>query len=359
MASPAFSEIDYQDFDDFCDLDDLSEEDAAAVIAALFEDQATISTQAGSSRSSVQEQKSIAQPSESAKESRVLHVDINIHATVDIPFDLLKTDIDLQASIEASIEAPNVQKATEESHGDTHELSPAAEEATTCGICTNRKPLAEFFDTKFCSHLYCNECVGSYVTYKVLDGIGWINCPEPGCEAGILNPDTCHPMLPQNVIDLWGNLICEATIRVRFYCPHKDCSALLMDDDDKESGGREIITQSECPHCYRMFCAQCRSLWHEGMKCEDVQELGEGDREREDLMLKDVAGSSHWQRCPECKFFVERNEGCNHITCRSGLLLSLRNKFFLGYSIVCAISHSIIPVLLVSVNLLCKLSSSR
>jgi len=57
-------------------------------------------------------------------------------------------------------------------------------------------------------------------------------------------------------------------------------------------GEQENITKSECPRCHRMFCVQCHSPWHEGMECEEVQEQVEGDREREDLLLKEVAESS-------------------------------------------------------------------
>ena len=270
MSTPEDSEFNFQDYADFYNLNDLSIEDEAAVFAAIFEDIETSKGQSDSGQSSSEEHSSIAQAPESA-----------------------------------------------------------AEEAY-CAICMETKTLTEFFETQFCTHLYCYECVRSYVTDKVLDGIGWINCPEPGCEAGFLDPDACHPILPQNVIDRWGDLLCEATIQVKFYCPYKDCSALLMDDNDDDDetsvGDQEIITQSVCPHCHRMFCAQCQSPWHEGIECKEVQELGEGDREREDLMLKEVAESSQWQRCPECKFFVERDEGCNHIVCRFGFSLLFGTK---------------------------------
>ncbi|GJS10840.1 zinc finger, C6HC-type containing protein [Tanacetum coccineum] len=38
--------------------------------------------------------------------------------------------------------------------------------------------------------------------------------------------------------------------------PFKDCSALLVDD------GGEAVTSSECPHCNRLFCAQCKEKSH-------------------------------------------------------------------------------------------------
>ena len=51
----------------------------------------------------------------------------------------------------------------------------------------------------------------------------------------------------------------------KFYCPYKDCSAMLVDD------GGELVTASECPNCRRLFCAQCRVSWHASIECRDFK----------------------------------------------------------------------------------------
>ncbi|KAM2993604.1 hypothetical protein FF2_045682 [Malus domestica] len=35
-------------------------------------------------------------------------------------------------------------------------------------------------------------------------------------------------------------------------------------------------------------------------------------------MVLELAKKNKWRRCPTCKFIVEKNEGCLHITCRCG-----------------------------------------
>jgi E3 ubiquitin-protein ligase RNF144 len=65
-----------------------------------------------------------------------------------------------------------------------------------------------------------------------------------------------------------------------------------------------------------MFCAQCKVPWHDGVTCTEFQRLGKDERGREDLLLRKVAQKSKWQRCPKCKIYVERIEGCVHIICR-------------------------------------------
>jgi E3 ubiquitin-protein ligase RNF144 len=110
-------------------------------------------------------------------------------------------------------------------------------------------------------------------------------------------------------------VLCRALFasEMMFYCPFKDCSAMLV--NDKEEG--EVIRQSECPFCHRLFCAQCCVPWHPGIECEEFQRLNESEREREDLMLSELAREKKWRRCPDCKYYVERTEGCLHMTCRS------------------------------------------
>nr|GEV97123.1 zinc finger, C6HC-type [Tanacetum cinerariifolium] len=76
-------------------------------------------------------------------------------------------------------------------------------------------------------------------------------------------------LVPKEVLDRWDNALCESLIKgsEKFYCPFKDCSALLVDD------GGEAVTSSECPHCNRLFCARCKVSWHAGMDCEEYQSL--------------------------------------------------------------------------------------
>ncbi|XXG81601.1 hypothetical protein AAC387_Pa09g2193 [Persea americana] len=119
-------------------------------------------------------------------------------------------------------------------------------------------------------------------------------------------------ILPPKLLDGWGNFLCESAIleQTKFYCPFKDCSALLLADD------RIAVTESQCPHCSRLFWAHCKVPWHSGIGCEEFQKLKVDDREREDIMVVKLAKKKKWQKCPRCGFIVERIEGCNTMKCR-------------------------------------------
>ncbi|MCL7037257.1 hypothetical protein MKW94_015340 [Papaver nudicaule] len=182
-----------------------------------------------------------------------------------------------------------------------------------CEICVETKMKNEAFQIKGCRHSFCSECMVRYVASKIQENVTTIGCPEMNCH-GVLEPEFCQSILPPEVFDRWGKALCEALILgvQKFYCPFKDCSAPLLD----EGGGG--ISQSECPHCRRLFCAQCKVPWHPGIVCAEFQKLNVDERGREDIMLMEAAKKNKWQRCPKCKFYVERTEGCLFIKCRCG-----------------------------------------
>ncbi|XP_044487683.1 probable E3 ubiquitin-protein ligase RNF217 [Mangifera indica] len=181
-----------------------------------------------------------------------------------------------------------------------------------CEICAERKEIYEFYKTESCVHSYCLDCIRKYVATKLQDKVITVTCPGLNCKS-ILEIDFFRPLLPKDVVEIWEEAICEEMIDVsqRFHCPFKDCSAMLVIEIDGE-----VITCAECPFCHRLFCAQCDVPWHCGMECGEYQSLNADERGREDLMVRELAKEKEWARCPKCKYYVERTEGCRHMTCR-------------------------------------------
>ncbi|KAI3414958.1 uncharacterized protein J3R85_015652 [Psidium guajava] len=183
-----------------------------------------------------------------------------------------------------------------------------------CEICIEPRTNSNLFHIKGCSHTYCNDCVTKYIASKLHDNVTHIDCPVSGC-SGVLEPEYCRSILPPELFNRWGNALCEALILEgeRFYCPFMDCSALLIND------GGVVVRESECPNCRRLFCAECRVPWHGGVECREFQEIKEGERGREDIMLMKLAEKKHWRRCPKCRFFVQKISGCAFVKCRCGV----------------------------------------
>ncbi|KAH6819931.1 hypothetical protein C2S53_014575 [Perilla frutescens var. hirtella] len=205
----------------------------------------------------------------------------------------------------------------------TREVGESSNSHSLCEICAEKKDAGDMFPLKNCSHNFCNDCISRHISIKIKkrtiigESSAAIPCPGSGC-GGALDAAACRAVVPLDVVGVWDEVLCESTIALseRVYCPYKNCSALLVNDG--AGGGGGVIREAECPFCRRLFCASCGVPWHSGIDCEGFSKLGKDEREREDIMVHDLARKNKWRRCSNCNFFVERNEGCLHMTCRCG-----------------------------------------
>ncbi|PPR00252.1 hypothetical protein CVT24_005020 [Panaeolus cyanescens] len=64
----------------------------------------------------------------------------------------------------------------------------------------------------------------------------------------------------------------------------------------------------QCPSCFATFCPKCDDS-HEDMTCERWKAHKNSDDEHEGLR------SHGFKKCANCKIWVDKVDGCNHITC--------------------------------------------
>ncbi|XP_059640288.1 E3 ubiquitin-protein ligase RSL1-like [Cornus florida] len=183
-----------------------------------------------------------------------------------------------------------------------------------CEICVEKKESDDMFRNQTCHHSFCSDCISKHVATKIQENTRVVLCPGVECQ-GVLEFDDCRSMIQKDVLERWDEVLCESMFLASeiFYCPFKDCSAMMLND-----GAGEVIRESECPVCRRLFCAQCYVPWHPGIECEEFQILNEDERGREDLMVRELAREKNWMKCPHCNYYVEKTEGCIHMTCRCG-----------------------------------------
>ena len=54
------------------------------------------------------------------------------------------------------------------------------------------------------------------------------------------------------------------------------------------------------------MCFECNEVWHPKMTCEKAQEKSYG---------KWSSKKKNVDKCPHCKMRIEKESGCNHMTC--------------------------------------------
>ncbi|KAI3897334.1 hypothetical protein MKW92_047003 [Papaver armeniacum] len=166
----------------------------------------------------------------------------------------------------------------------------------TCEICTEEVPLQQRFQNKQqkpCTHSFCTDCIASYIQVKIEESERPdIKCPDTNC-VNVLDPLSCRSFLPPKVFVRWCDYLCKSTVCERYdtgYCPNPYCS-------EKSSILETMVhrEQSDANH-------QCSTS-------KKVKRANE-------VLLMQMAAKRKWKRCPRCRIYVERTEGCEHITCR-------------------------------------------
>ena len=100
-------------------------------------------------------------------------------------------------------------------------------------------------------------------------------------------------------------------------CPTENCDYFFARDGEKE------VRKHDCPSCGVSWCHKCQIPYHTGFTCaeyaarERAEEINAAHLEEDD-QLEQWALSVGAKRCTKCKFWVQKNEGCDHMTCRCG-----------------------------------------
>ena len=71
-----------------------------------------------------------------------------------------------------------------------------------------------------------------------------------------------------------------------------------------------------CPLCQKNYCLNCKDEWHVNLTCQQYRDSR--DVNKLDAQFFNFAKGNKFKVCPKCKFWVEKNIGCNHMKCRCG-----------------------------------------
>ncbi|KAL0464016.1 UNVERIFIED_CONTAM: putative E3 ubiquitin-protein ligase A-B [Sesamum latifolium] len=219
--------------------------------------------------------------------------------------DTYAEELQFQEALEASL---LLSTAPDQPSSSRHDLTSTP----ACKICTEDKQKSDMFQLEGCPHSFCSTCMAKHVEYKLRQNIAVVSCPAEDCYNVIQPAGSLRRMMPSDVVARWEEAITASMIldSQKIHCPYEDCSEMLVNDGEEGV----VVKESECPRCRRLFCAQCRVRWHQGFDCEQFGKLNRKRKDKEELRL--LARENKWKKCPNCKVFVDKTEGCIHITCR-------------------------------------------
>jgi ariadne-1 len=178
---------------------------------------------------------------------------------------------------------------------------------TLCNICFDSYLRPEMVSIG-CGHTFCRGCYAQYLTVKVKDeGMASTKtvCPQPKCHERV--PRTLFKtLLEPSLYDRYSAFMLKDfidTSKIMRPCPSAGCDLIAVG-----SG----VTQVACL-CGHPFCFRCGEAAHDPASCAQLAAWNE--------KCRDESETAHWliintKKCPKCDTRIEKNQGCNHMTCR-------------------------------------------
>jgi len=186
------------------------------------------------------------------------------------------------------------------------------DEEMECEICMEDIPKSEAFALE-CGHV--NTCKNCWIDY-LLHAVKSKQCVLLDCPTS-----KCHVTIPSNV---WQRFLAkphpdayrryQRFCRENFvenskqfvFCPGKSCELVYS----SESGtAKEVV----CAACSFRFCWACKQESHFPASCHTAERwLQKCSSEAENISWI----LAKCKRCPKCHIHIEKNQGCNHMTCR-------------------------------------------
>jgi len=166
-----------------------------------------------------------------------------------------------------------------------------------------------------CGHRYCRSCYEYYLEQKVLaEGESRrIQCMHENCDL-VIDEHTMGLLLKPPVMERYRTLLDRTYVednKSLRWCPAPNCEMTIeCHVTPKQLTSVVPTVQCDCGH---WFCFGCGLAAHQPVICAIVK-----------LWLKkceDDSETANWisantKECPQCNSTIEKNGGCNHMTCR-------------------------------------------
>ncbi|KAK0383052.1 hypothetical protein NLU13_8968 [Sarocladium strictum] len=177
-----------------------------------------------------------------------------------------------------------------------HESEPIArlKSVKTCIACDEALPLLERVECP-CTHFYCFSCIGDFVKVSMQDEAHF----PARCCGQIIPRATIKPALSTEVWSQYLAKTSEFGTRIRLYC--HSCHAFVPSTRIQNEIG-------QCMKCGNQTCVHCKKQEHQ-------HECPKDDVTATFLRF---AETQDWQRCPSCRAIVEKQFGCQHMSCNCG-----------------------------------------
>lgn len=189
-----------------------------------------------------------------------------------------------------------------------------AEAEVECPICLDDLPRSEMAALT-CGHIICKDCWGDYLRESSKSRSCFkLKCPMDGCSVAATTTRLRQIDIPEEHITFLEER--QNMFRLKNYVEScKDLQACLGPCEyvQKIFTERANLSDITCK-CGFVYCIRCLQAGHRPCPC-DVAEAWVQKATSEAENMQWILAKT--KKCPKCRVPIEKNQGCNHMTCRN------------------------------------------
>jgi ariadne-1 len=166
-----------------------------------------------------------------------------------------------------------------------------------------------------CGHAFCEDCWRDFVANAVEEGPSCVRktCPEATCDEVVTEQEVeavKSPELLQKYKKFQLRSFVESN-RLTRWCPGRGCERVACASSALALEKEGAVAQ--CDTCETAFCVVCGEEPHAPTNCKDLARWLEKCRNESETANWILANT---KPCPKCSSRIEKNQGCNHMTCQ-------------------------------------------
>ena len=195
----------------------------------------------------------------------------------------------------------------EEDKNEIFEIKPKIKlklkEEKECEICNENFIINEFNKLENCGHSFCSSCWYDSLSVKIKENkLSFIKCLDYNCQEKLPDYFIVNILKGNNdLLKIYNRYKLELEVIEnpnKKLCPYPNCDSYL---ELKNIHNKDVSCLNN-----HTFCFLCLKQPHGNLPCNG-NDL--------DKSVIEYAKNNFVKRCPKCNIIIEKNKGCNHITC--------------------------------------------
>ncbi|CAD8072720.1 unnamed protein product [Paramecium sonneborni] len=202
---------------------------------------------------------------------------------INICFDSINTNIEYKENLKLV--------------GIYRETSLKYHKTETCQLCDQENVECQSLN---CQHIFCINCWNKMIEIQLSNYIPIVKCLQ----------NQCQERLPHEYLELnqtYREILVKRMLEnlpSYTWCPGIDCERVYQ--------VQQISLRYQC-ECGVKFCSNCKTESHYPISCQIYQKITEFKEPMQSWIKLDIF------QCPNCKIYIQKNQGCIQIQCVCGI----------------------------------------